>query len=788
MIILIPIGGQGLRFKNNDKPKALVEVLKKPILYYLLDNLNLKNIEYIYIPYNKEYKKYDFEKLLRNNYPDINFVFYMLENETRGAAETINISLNNLNEERDIPIICLDCDNFYLYDILTEWKGENCVFTIEDINTKPIYSYVNQDENKNVVDIIEKEKISDFACTGAYGFNSIKDLKNYSHIIINKNKTQKGEFYTSGVIGEMIKKGFKFKNKEIKNKYFFSLGTPEQVKEYEHPYIFDLDGTLVNTDHIYILVWRDIMKEYNLSVDTNFFNSFIQGKNDIIFLKTIFPNITDDVIDKISSIKDDLFINYLENYNNIMIDNAETFIKNNKNRRMGIVTSCNRKAVEFIIKKTNLDNYMGFLIASEDCNRHKPDKEPYKKAIDILKCDVDNCTVFEDSISGYKSAKSLGVNNICLITQGVLNDGIEELNEYKIENYKYFDFKYFRKKEKCNIKSLILKKLINIPIKDIIIEEKDIKTGYICDIKSLSLILNEGVEKIILKIENEENELSNVARKINLYTNEVYFYENLSKIINISIPNFYCSFISENKNYIILEDLNKYIGEFNIDLNNDIDVLLSVVKSISELHNRFYFINENEIIPVIKKVYKINEIKYYKELIKIRFNKFLKINDLFLTEKDKNILNKIFDNYELLINKAGSFPLNLCHGDLKSPNIFYKEKLKEPVFLDWQYIHLNKGISDIVFLLVESTQYNENINDIIINYYYKKTNQYQKIEDLLLDFKISLCIFPFFVMVWFNSENKETLLDKVFPIIFMKNTLKFYRKYLDDFFFDNLTV
>ena len=44
----------------------------------------------------------------------------------------------------------------------------------------------------------------------------------------------------------------------------------------------------------------------------------------------------------------------------------------------------------------------------------------------------------------------------------------------------------------------------------------------------------------------------------------------------------------------------------------------------------------------------------------------------------------------------------------------------------------------------------------------------------------------FFVMVWFNSENRENLLDKVFPINFMKNTLKFYNKYLDDEFFESI--
>ena len=58
---------------------------------------------------------------------------------------------------------------------------------------------------------------------------------------------------------------------------------------------------------------------------------------------------------------------------------------------------------------------------------------------------------------------------------------------------------------------------------------------------------------------------------------------------------------------------------------------------------------------------------------------------------------------------------------LKSPNIFYKKESDSkndvlPVFLDWQYIHLNKGISDIVFLLSESTEFNEHLTDLVLKY------------------------------------------------------------------------
>ena len=65
MFILIPIGGIGTRFKNNgySQPKALINVLGKPIVFWLLDNLTLSNnIDFIFIPYNKEYSKYNFDK------------------------------------------------------------------------------------------------------------------------------------------------------------------------------------------------------------------------------------------------------------------------------------------------------------------------------------------------------------------------------------------------------------------------------------------------------------------------------------------------------------------------------------------------------------------------------------------------------------------------------------------------------------------------------------------------------------------------------------------------------
>ena len=148
--IMIPLGGIGSRFKKNNykKPKALIEVNGKPIIFWLIDNLKIINSTTIIIPYNfNEYKDTYFENKLKKKYPNIDFKFYPIYKNTRGAVETIKLGIDYLINDliyypvinivkalelNDNPILCIDSDNFYLNDIITEWNGENKIFVFND--------------------------------------------------------------------------------------------------------------------------------------------------------------------------------------------------------------------------------------------------------------------------------------------------------------------------------------------------------------------------------------------------------------------------------------------------------------------------------------------------------------------------------------------------------------------------------------------------------------------------------------------------------------------------------
>ena len=129
------------------------------------------------------------------------------------------------------------------------------------------------------------------------------------------------------------------------------------------------------------------------------------------------------------------------------------------------------------------------------------------------------------------------------------------------------------------------------------------------------------------------------------------------------------------------------------------------------------------------------------------------------------------------INDLSSFPLSFCHGDLKSPNIFYENNIN-PIFLDFQYINFSKGITDIIFLLVESIDFDEDLYYNVIEYYYNiliTNNIEYKYKDYIKDLRNSLSVFPFIVAVWFNTEDKNNLTDKDFPLNFLNKLIKYYK-------------
>ena len=792
MNIIIPLGGRGERFLNAgySEPKPFIKIFDKMMIQYVLDNIATTNEDFNFVILNKNLLKDESLQILKQLYPKI--IFIELIKDTAGAAETLMIGLEHIigSHKYNEKSLIIDCDTFYTTDIVSIFRecNNNMVFYTKNYDVKPIYSYITCNEDAYIIKIQEKVKISDNANTGAYAFSDIKTLLQYCKYIVENNITFNNEPYTSCVIYEMIKNDIKFIAKELDSNTVFSLGTPTELEKYKSStfaFLFDLDGTLVKTDEIYFTVWYNILKEFNIALTYDIFKKYIQGNNDKYVLNTLLPGI-DINLDDLSSRKDQYFIHNIDKL--IVIEDCDKIMKNLKKlgHKCCIVTNCNRLVAEKIVKHINIEYYIDFIISANDCKIGKPNSEPYNIATNRYNISNTKCLVFEDSKTGILSGK--GIQPKCLIGVETIYTQEQLLNygaNITIDNYKNLDIETLLEHKNDMHMVIDFKKSIvdniHFPMSEIIVDENKLKGGYIADVIAFSIKTYDDISNnYILKYENTcKTSLSTMANKLQLYEREYYFYEAISRYINIKIPKFITLVKNESKKNVglILENLS--IGDrfkLNLNLNEEkIDLSMKIIETMAKMHSQFWNKNLSICFPELKKNNDETFCPFLKEFIdekyplfKDKWKKILKPESLYKCDD-------IFNNFELIQQRLSKNNLTFIHGDIKSPNIFYDtHNNNEPYLLDWQHCANGKGSQDLIFFIIESFEIS-NIKllfPIFKNYYFKKLLEYKvtnySYEDFEKDLIDALCYVPFFTAVWFGSTPNDELIDKNWPYFFIQ--------------------
>lgn len=792
MNIIIPLGGKGERFYKEgfNKPKPLINILSKPMIFHVIDRLVIQPNDKIFIIYYTKLNDYNFEQIIKDNYPYINLI--SINFQTSGAVETIDYGLKYIKTvSSNKQCVLLDCDTFYTCDILDKVRKssfKNAVFYTKKFNETPIYSYIDLDQDNKIIDIKEKIKISSNANTGCYVFESIDKLADGCKYILDNKITFNGEPYTSCVISHLINTNNSFYGLELNETNIFSVGTPNELKQYlkkTFVFLFDLDGTLVNTDHIYFEVWKTILQGYNIDLTYELFIKYIHGNSDDKVVQILIPSAN---LQSISNLKDKLFI---ESINKIkIIDGSIEFLEQIKllGHHISIVTNCNRLVGKEIINYCKFDKYIDFLTIGSECVKPKPYPDPYIETMKKYNINSTQAIIFEDSKSGLLSGRL--TNPHCLVGL-TTNYSSEELvtngANITIDNFMSVDLNKILSYNNLSmerIKKHIINSL-NLEINDIIINETKLKGGYISDVIALQIITDKKTLNCVLKLENKnETKLSIMAKKLGLYERENYFYDCVSKYININCPEFYGLIRDDNLNIIgiLMENLNvSSCYSLNLDLNTqDINISLGVISELAKFHSKYW---NKDIKKTFQELRKHDDPLFnpvWANFINDNWNIFKDSWAGILSEKQLSIAENIKNNFTQIQASLSNHNLTLIHGDVKSPNIFYDlSNGFKPTFLDWQYIAIGKGVQDMIFFLIESFDlYNIKLfYPIFKNYYYKKLKEFgvqnYSYDEYEKDLKNAVCYFPFFVAIWFGTTPQDDLIDKNFPFFFIQKLFFF---------------
>lgn len=198
--------------------------------------------------------------------------------------------------------------------------------------------------------------------------------------------------------------------------------------------IFDMDGTLYNTEHIYFKCYKAAAKEMGLDFT---FELFAQGvgisrEEANKFIKQHFGQDTDT--DHLQRRTYQLVEYYLAGGGEIPLmsgakEAVELFYK--RGLKLGLASSNIRKWVEFYLDKTGLRRYFAALTTCEDVTQLKPNPEVYLRTAAKLGADPAHCLVFEDSVAGATAGIRAGMRT-CMVPNIKQPDSFIKEHAFKI--------------------------------------------------------------------------------------------------------------------------------------------------------------------------------------------------------------------------------------------------------------------------------------------------------------------------------------------------------------------
>lgn len=234
--IVIPMAGLGSRFASvgYEKPKPFIDVNGKPMIVRVLENLNYPNSNFILIARKEHLER---EKLLVQQIKEeYNVTFLGIDKLTEGTACTVLHARKYINN--DLPLLIANSDQIVdisiskFIDDCFERNLDGSILTFKDYELNPKWSFAKLDNNGLVIEVKEKEPISEFATVGIYLFNKGSEFVNSAIDMIIENDRVNNEFYTCPVYNYLIKNRAKIGIYNIEPSGMHGIGTPEDLALY----------------------------------------------------------------------------------------------------------------------------------------------------------------------------------------------------------------------------------------------------------------------------------------------------------------------------------------------------------------------------------------------------------------------------------------------------------------------------------------------------------------------------------------------------------------------------
>jgi len=176
--------------------------------------------------------------------------------------------------------------------------------------------------------------------------------------------------------------------------------------------LFDLDGTLAETDSLHLPTWVDTLEPYGVEVDEEFYRDRISGRNTNEIVRELLPDLPDAQGRSIGEAKEASFRERASDLE--PLPGLIHFVERGRELGMHIalVTNAPEANVEAILLALKLRDFFDVVVLADEVEAVKPDPAPYRAALSKIGVPAEEALAFEDSVSGISSSVAAGIPTV----------------------------------------------------------------------------------------------------------------------------------------------------------------------------------------------------------------------------------------------------------------------------------------------------------------------------------------------------------------------------------------
>ena len=202
-------------------------------------------------------------------------------------------------------------------------------------------------------------------------------------------------------------------------------------------YLFDFDGTLVDSMPAYVSAVQKILDKYNIKYGDDLIKIItpLGGDGTAEYFQSIGVNESKE--DILKMIGEYVYVEYLHNIETKKYV-SETLEKlKGKGAQLSILTACPHVLLDPCLERLGIKKFFTNIWSSDDFKTSKTDVELYRIIADKLGKPAGEVIFFDDNLNALKTAKTAGFS-VCGVFDEASGDCVEEIKN--IADYYIYDF------------------------------------------------------------------------------------------------------------------------------------------------------------------------------------------------------------------------------------------------------------------------------------------------------------------------------------------------------------